>query len=91
MTNSVLQKLQEASDKPKTKKCKYALIFEKLEPETQDFITERISLPTRHPNKISYATLTRVLRSEKHTIGHSTIGDHYNKVCACYSQTEDSI
>jgi len=83
MTSPLLQKLQEVSEKQTTRHCKYVLILEKLDPETRTYIEEHISLPTRHPQKLSYATLSRVLRSENYTIGSTTIGDHYNKVCAC--------
>lgn len=84
MTNPLLEKLKEASD-IQQRKCKYAQILEKLDLETQEFIAERISLPTKHPHKLSYATLSRVLRSEKHQVGASTIGDHYTGICACNS------
>lgn len=82
MTNSLLQKLQQETESSE-RKCKYATILVKLDPETQDFIAERIALPTKHPHKLSYATLSRVLKSEKHLVGASTIGDHYTGICAC--------
>jgi hypothetical protein len=59
------------------------MILEKLDPETRIYIEEHISLPHRDPQKLSYATLSRVLRSEGFTVGSSTIGDHHNKVCSC--------
>lgn len=87
MTNTLLQKLQDATAAP-TRKCKYAQILQKLDSETQEFINERISLPHKHPNKISYATLARVLKTETYVVGTSTIGDHYNGVCGCKSMEE---
>lgn len=87
MTNTLLQKLKEATATT-TRTCKYATILSKLDSETQAFINERIALPVKHPNKISYATLSRVLKSEGYVVGTSTIGDHYNSVCGCKSMEE---
>jgi hypothetical protein len=87
MTTSLLQKLQEASENS-SRKCKYAVILDKLDVETQEFIQERISLPHKHPHKLSYAKLSVVLKSEKHLVGPSTIGDHYNGICGCKTQEE---
>ena len=87
MTNTLLEKLKEASD-TKPRQCKYAQILSKLDPDTKIFIEERISLPHKHPNKLSYATLSRVLKSENYLVGTSTIGDHYNSICGCKSMEE---
>lgn len=90
MTDSLLAKLKEASD-VQVRKCKYAQILETLDKETQDFIEERMTLPTKHPNKLSYATLARVLRSEDKIVGSSTIGDHYTALCACHTNKESKL
>jgi hypothetical protein len=89
MTNPLLQKLQNETDRA-VRKCKYATILAQLDIETQDFIEERMSLPFRHPHKLSYAILSKVLKSEQHQIGTSTISDHYNKICGCSSSKEET-
>jgi hypothetical protein len=87
MTTTILQKLQEATS-VSTRKCRYAFILDKLDVETQEFIAERIALPNKHPNRISYAKLSRVLKSEGHSVSTTTIGEHYTYVCACKTMKE---
>ena len=83
MTSPLLQKLQSVSVRNRSDRCKYQLILDSLDEETQLYIAECIVLPQRHPKKLSYATLSRVLCSENKNIGSTAIGQHYNNLCSC--------
>ena len=88
MTSPLLEKLQSVSARKKSDRCKYQLILDKLDEETKTYIAECINLPQRHPRKLSYASLSRVLSSEDHNIGSTAIGLHYNRHCTCAWEDE---
>ena len=83
MTSPLLQKLQMVSVRKRSDRCKYQLILDSLDEETKLYISECVVLPQRHPKKLSYATLSRVLCSENQNIGSTAIGQHYNGQCSC--------
>lgn len=82
---TLLQKLQNATEKNK-RACKYQELLQSFDAETMQFIEERVGLDIRHPQRLSYAALSKVLRSEGRSISASAVANHYSGICACASK-----
>lgn len=84
MGTSLIRRLKDAP----AQYCKYGRIFNDLDQETRDFITERSALPEGHPQRLSRTQLCRVLRSENYDIAATTIREHYLGICCCTKSQE---
>jgi hypothetical protein len=80
--DTLLQKLQNASEKSE-RLCKYQEILNNFEKDTAEFIEERVKLDMRHPNRLSFSAISKVLRSENYSISATAIANHYSYMCSC--------
>jgi len=82
---SLSERLQNASATSKPSVCKVGKLLhtDQLPQKDKDYLSAILDAPENDPNRVTNASLARVLREEGFDISDSSVDRHRRKDCAC--------